>query len=144
MGSIQVLLTLSTSTNSPSCNAWSGSSWQDMPDAMTTSYRASGAGVLCTVDATGSFAIVDQCNPDTTCSGNGVCNFDGTCKCKLGMTGTNCATPYCDDVLFPCMNGGECVCNAEPYDCFSECVAEAGCEDACRAKCPSGSTTQYT
>merc|ERR1711918_333590 len=71
-------------------------------------------------------------------------NFDGTCKCKLGMTGTNCATSYCDDVLFPCMNGGECVCNAEPYDCFSECVAEAGCEDACRAKCPAGSATQYT
>lgn len=143
-GNVTVTFTLTNTANSPSCSTWDGNSWYHHPQAMQTASRTAGAVVTCTTGNPGSFAIIDICDPGTTCSGNGACMFDGTCSCNLGWTGPSCASQYCDSVLFPCINGGECVCAAEPMDCFADCMAESDCATQCNTKCPPGSLLNYT
>lgn len=55
-----------------------------------------------------------ECDASKDCSGNGSCNRDGTCSCKEGFSGSNCAEQdimsYCSDTGstitgFPCLPG---------------------------------------
>jgi len=143
-GSIDVSFTLGATANSPSCSVWDGVGWQTQANAMQTTYRTAGAAVVCATSSLGSFVVIDQCDPVVTCSGNGVCLFTGECSCNLGWTGPQCASQYCDSVLFPCANGGQCICSAEPYDCLAECVATSGCASQCEEKCPPGGKANFT
>jgi hypothetical protein len=144
-GSVVASVTLSNKASSPSCQQWGGSSWLAQPGAMTTTNRARGASIDCNFHSLGSFVVINTCNPSTTCSNNGECTFDGTCSCKIGWAGPNCATQYCDSALFPCANGGVCKCTAEPYDCVAHCIATAGCsQTVCADKCPPGGKSNYT
>lgn len=134
-GNVKVLFTLNANANSPKCNFWSGTQWQGQPAAMLE-YRSAGAAVSCNASMLGSFVILDTCHPNTTCSGNGNCRIDGSCSCQIGWTGQHCDLTYCDDAVFPCQNGGQCVCAAEPFDCMTDC--EGRCSSSiCAKKCPS-------
>ena len=36
--------------------------------------------------------IIVQCDPSDTCSGNGTCEEDGSCKCSDGFYGDSCSS----------------------------------------------------
>jgi len=136
-GSIDMTSRLNTNTHSPSCASWDGSTWQNVHQAMLTHNRASNSAVICNVSELGSFAIIETCDPMITCSGNGDCNAQGACHCHPGWTGAQCNLQYCDNVLFPCHNGGTCACAAEMKDCLADCLATGCSEQTCEEKCPS-------
>lgn len=52
------------------------------------------------------------CDPTTTCSGNGVCNTDGTCSCNQGYAGSDCGQCDTNYYLYPdcifCMADSTC------------------------------------
>merc|ERR1712124_158693 len=104
--------------------------------ALTSTNRAAGSTATCSVNGFGSYAILETCQPFQTCSGNGQCNFDGSCKCNLGWTGASCNVQYCDQVLFPCSGKKKCTCSAPAWDCKKACLASGNSASSCSKVCP--------
>jgi hypothetical protein len=142
---MQVKFNLNNDTNSPECVSWNENTntWSPIPNSLLSANTAKGSSVTCAVSSVGSFAVRESCTAATTCSGRGTCLIDGKCKCELGYTGVDCSTSYCDDVLFPCMGGLTCACQAPPFDCVADCKALGTYTDAqCTSKC--GKNKAYT
>jgi len=145
-GSILASFTLSATANSPLCTMWDGTKWQNQPEAMVSTTRVAGAPVTCNATVIGTFAVVDACDPGTTCSGHGSCRFlpptrnptavrglQQKCECDFGWSGPTCNTAYCDDIHV-CHNGGRCICDVTPPDCLSVCLQTCSV-DQCEPKC---------
>ncbi|KAL0251370.1 hypothetical protein GEMRC1_000583 [Eukaryota sp. GEM-RC1] len=112
------------------------------PDGFNAEHGGKGIQMYFAVEGTTvscSFVIESEviynCDPETTCSGNGECDLDGSCscyedpkngfwtggycdKCHPSYTGSNCTTVICSPEV-TCNGNG--VCNDdEQCDCFSD------------------------